>query len=125
MVDAPKENVIISDLPRNDVLLKYTAEDIKKIKMSLHIPADKKVILYMPTYREYTRDSANACYFNPPMDLAKWEKELGDEYVLLFRAHYLVVKNMNIKENAFVREMSKYKQLSELYAISGIMIYDY
>lgn len=123
--DAPKENVIISDLPRNDVLLKYTAEDIKKIKMDLHIPADKKVILYMPTYREYTRDSANACYFNPPMDLAKWEKELGDEYVLLFRAHYLVVKNMNIKENAFVREMSKYKQLSELYAISDIMISDY
>ena len=92
--DAPKENVIISDLPRNDVLLKYTAEDIKKIKMDLHIPADKKVILYMPTYREYTRDSANACYFNPPMDLAKWEKELGDEYVLLFRAHYLVVKKL-------------------------------
>ena len=32
---------------------------------------------------------------------------------------------MNIKENASVREMSKYKQLSELYAISDIMISDY
>ena len=123
--NAPRENVIISDLPRNDILLKYTAEDVEKIKKNLHIPTDKKVILYMPTYREYTRDSANACYFSPPMDLAKWKRELENEYVLLFRAHYLVVKNMNIKENSFVREMSKYKQLCELYAISDIMISDY
>lgn len=123
--EASKENVIISDLPRNDILLRYTADDIEQIKTKLQIPLDKKIILYMPTYREYTRDLENACYFNPPINLSKWKKQLESEYILLFRAHYLVVKNMNIKENSFVREMSKYKQLSELYAISDILISDY
>ena len=121
----PLSDVIISDLPRNDALLKYSIESINHIKKSLGIPNYKKVILYMPTYREYTRDSANAVFFNPPMDLTKWQRELGEEYVLLFRAHYLVVKNMEVQENEFVKEVSAYPQLSDLYAISDIMISDY
>lgn len=119
------DDIIISDLPRNDKLLKYTKDDIAFIKEKLEINQKKKVILYVPTYREYSRDSANACYFMPPLDFRKWESTLGNEYVLLFRAHYLVVKSMNIEENEFVREVSQYPQMSELYAISDIMISDY
>lgn len=120
-----KNDILISDLPRNDILLEYTEEDITKIKEKLNIPKNKKVLLYMPTYREYTRDSKNACLFNPPMNLQKWKEKLGDDYVLLFRAHYLVVKNMSIEDNDFVHEVSGYEKLSELYAISDIMISDY
>mgnify|MGYP004465263477 CR=1 FL=1 len=121
----PIENVIISDLPRNDCIIKYTNDNIVSIKRKLNIPLDKKVILYMPTYREYTRDENNACYFIPPIDLKKWQNKLGQEYVLLFRAHYLVIKEMKFKENEFVKNVSSYSQLSELYAISDIMISDY
>lgn len=121
----PKEQIILSDLPRNDMLLRYSEEDIANIKMKLNIPEEKTILLYMPTYREYLRDSSNAVLFNPPIDLQKWQRELGDKYILLFRAHYLVVKNMDIQDSDFVRDMSAYNQLSELYAISDIMISDY
>ncbi len=119
------DDIIISDLPRNDSLLRYSEEDKSDIRRKLGISDGKKIILYMPTYREYTRDSHNACLFLPPMNLAKWKEKLGGEYVLLFRAHYLVVKKMDITPDDFVREVSAYPCLSELYAISDIMISDY
>lgn len=120
-----KENIILSDLPRNDRLVAYTKEDLITVKRKLGIPEYKKVILYMPTYREYDRDSDNACFFIPPLNLTKWKSILGQKYILLFRAHYLIVKNMNIEENDFVKEVSDYPQLSELYAISDLLISDY
>lgn len=119
------ENIIISDLPRNDCLLAYSRHDVKSIKRKLDIPEYKKVILYMPTYREYDRDTDNACLFTPPINLKKWKSILGEEYVFLFRAHYLVVKNMNVEENDFVKEVSDYPQLSDLYVVSDLMISDY
>lgn len=116
--------VIKSDLPRNDNLLKYNPEKCKEIKQKLGIPIDKKVILYMPTFREYLVEQ-NKTYFNIPMNLNKWKQKLGDQYVLLIRAHYLVVKSLNIKEDYFVYDVSNYEKLDDLYAISDIMISDY
>lgn len=79
----------------------------------------------MPTYREYLRDNSNACYMAPPIDLQKWERVLGEQYVLLIRAHYLVAREMNISENDFVKDVSKYPQLSDLYVIADVFISDY
>lgn len=120
-----KNDVIISDLPRNDCLLKYSDTALDSIRRSLGIPKDKKIILYMPTYREYERDSSNACLFLPPVDFKFWKEKLGDQYVLLFRAHYLVVKSMEIENDEFIKDVSNYPQLSDLYAVSDILISDY
>ena len=116
--------VIKSDLPRNDNLLKYNPEKCKEIKQKLGIPIDKKVILYMPTFREYLVEQ-NKTYFNIPMNLNKCKQKLGDQYVLLISAHYLVVKSLNIKEDGFVYDVSNYEKLDDLYAISDIMVSDY
>lgn len=47
-------NVIVSGLPRNDILVNYDKRDIDAYKKKIGIPLDKKVILYAPTYREFT-----------------------------------------------------------------------
>lgn len=121
-----EKDIILSDLPRNDILLKYNQRDKGDIKIRLKIPEGKKVILYMPTYREYLRDENNACYLAPPMDVCKWKEKLENQYILLIRAHYLVAKDMNIAEDDdFVKDVSSYPQLSELYAIADLMISDY
>lgn len=60
-----------------------------------------------------------------PLQLEKWRKELGEDYVLLFRAHYEVAKGLNIKDDDFVREMSGYPQLEDLMIVSDILISDY
>ena len=120
-----KEDILISDLPRNDALLKYTDEEKVSIKDKLNIPGDKKVILYAPTYREFNRDRLNACYIKPPVDFSMWQQKLGEKYVLLFRAHYEVVKVLGIETNSFVLNVSDYPYLNDLMVISDLVISDY
>lgn len=122
---ASKESILLSDLPRNDELLKYNIEKLDEIRKSLGISEKKKVILYTPTYREYLINESCQNFIAPPMDLKKWERELGNEYVLLIRAHYALSAALNIKENAFVKDVSSYRSLNDLYAISDMMISDY
>ena len=122
---ASKDSILLSDLPRNDELLTYTPERLDEIRASLGIMVRKKVILYTPTYREYKVNENKQNFIAPPMDLKKWERELGSEYVLLIRAHYAVSVALGIKENSFVRDVSLYSSLNDLYAISDMMISDY
>lgn len=125
LFNTTKENILISDLPRNDALLEYTSERCDEIKKSLNIPKDKRVILYAPTYREFNRDKMNNCYIKPPIDFAKWQEKLGDNYVLLFRAHYEVVKVLGVESNSFVYNVSDYPCLNDLMCISDMVISDY
>ena len=122
--NATKESILLSDLPRNDSLLTYTDKDRIKIKELLGIK-NKKVILYAPTYREYLVDEHNDTYIAPPINLKKWEDMLGNEYVLLIRAHYAVSKSMNLKETDFIKDVSNYPILNDLYVIADMMISDY
>lgn len=122
---ATKESILLSDLPRNDELLTYSSQRLASIRESLNIDSTKKVILYTPTYREYLINEDNQNFIAPPIDLAKWERELGNNYVLLVRAHYAVSAALCINNNDFVKDVSKYSSLNDLYAISDIMISDY
>ena len=122
--DMPKEKIVKVGLPRNDELKDLDEKQIESIKKKLGIPMDKKVILYAPTFREYNRDS-NGCVLAPPIDLKLWEQKLGNEYILLFRAHYEVNKVLGIEENEFVKNYSDYPNLNELLKIADVLISDY
>ena len=112
-------------LPRNDELAHASLERQITLKRELGIPNRKKVILYAPTFREYNKDSGNNVVLNPPIDLAKWERELGDDYVLLFRAHYEVAKVMGVENSDFVKNVSSYSSLNDLMIASDMLISDY
>lgn len=121
----PRDHFLEVGLPRNDELADYSSERKNAIKNKLGIDENKTVILYCPTFREYEKDENYGVVLVPPMDLVKWEKELGDDYVLLFRAHYEVSKVMDIKETVFVRNMTDYPSLNDLMIASDILISDY
>lgn len=121
----PRNHFIEVGLPRNDVLAHYSVEECEEIRIKLAIPTGKKVILYCPTFREYEKDENLGVVLAPPMDLKKWEAELGDQYVLLFRAHYEVSKVMEVKENDFVFNVTDYPALNDLMIVSDILISDY
>lgn len=113
-------------LPRNDDLAVVTAEEIYKIKERLGIPVAKKVILYAPTFREFshTRDGGNA--LGIPFDFEKWQAALGQEYVLLVTAHYEVAELLDkLPQNGFVINAFKYPELNDLIKVSDILISDY
>lgn len=122
---ASKESILLSDLPRNDSLLKYSNEKIKRIKESLGIETGKKVILYTPTYREYLMNEERKSEIVPPIDFEKWETALGKDHVLLIRAHYVVSESLNLPDNGFIKDVSNYGCLNDLYVIADMMISDY
>jgi CDP-glycerol glycerophosphotransferase len=120
----PQDVFRITGLPRNDVLSKYDKKHLSEIRESLHFNDNKKVILYAPTYREYEFDN-NGAFLKTPVDIKKWERLLGDKYILLFRAHHAVSKYMKIVDNDFIRDVSKYPKLEDLMIASDILISDY
>lgn len=122
----PIDRIRILGLPRNDVLVNGNNEELrKKIRCGLNLPNDKKIILYAPTFREYDRDSRNNCRMTLPISLDRWEKELGNDYVLLVRAHYEVAKELNLGNHGFAIDVSDYPVLNELMIVSDMLISDY
>lgn len=124
-------NVALSDihqtgLPRNDDLLKCTPQELLQLKKKFHLPLDKKVILYAPTFRDGIKNENGSHALPLPMDLAKWEDVLGDRYVLLITAHYEVAQLLSaLPNNAFVYNAFGYDQINDLMKISDVMISDY
>lgn len=114
-----------SGYPRNDYLFHFTDDDVKRMKEKLQIPEGKKVILYTPTWRDTQFEHGKVVY-QVAVDLDRLSEELGEEYVILFRAHHHVkevngdeVKNPNIINVADVDE------INYLYIISDILVTDY
>lgn len=120
-----KDIARVIGLPRNDIYANYTNDYMLALREKMNIPSGKRVILYAPTFREYDKSSSMEVKVSVPMNIEKWRKELGEEYVLLFRAHYEVAKGLNIQDDDFVREMSSYPQLEDLMIVSDMLVSDY
>jgi len=114
--------------PRNDLFYKDYADELKKdVKQKLSIPEDKKVILYAPTFRDNQTSSNNKFLFDIHMDLYQMKEKLGDEYVILLRMHVVISNKIKIAPELkeFVKNVSNYDEIQELYLISDILITDY
>lgn len=120
-----RDKYIMCGLPRNDRFAVYTDDERMAVRRKLGIKEGKTVILYAPTFREFERDDNYNCVLKPPMDLTKWQSELGEDYCLLFRAHYEVSKAMEITDNSFVMNMTEYPFLEDVMIAADILISDY
>ncbi|MGN1050785.1 MAG: CDP-glycerol glycerophosphotransferase family protein [Acutalibacteraceae bacterium] len=124
--NCPDVKIIEKGYPRNDSLFTSSEEDVKKIKESLNIPKDKKVILYAPTYRDDQIDAGNGYTYDLGLDFEKFKEALSDDYVVLFRAHYYISKNFEFeKYGDFIIDVSSYNNVNNLYLVSDILITDY
>lgn len=115
----------MTGLPRNDVLANYTQNDVDRIKEKLGIDKSKIVLLYAPTFREYTKGTNNEVVLNVPINLQHWQDVLGDRFVVLFRAHYEVAKHMKVDGYPMFFDMSSYPDLNELMIAADALISDY
>lgn len=121
-----KDKLIETGYPRNDFLSNFTKEDVEKIKEKYHIPKDKKIILYAPTWRDNSYVSAGYT-FKLKADFKKWKEKLGDEYAVVFKPHYLIINEFkNDKDlDGFLYSIDAAEEISQLYPISDILITDY
>lgn len=123
--NADEQCFLLSDLPRNDELLDFSGDEVRKIKEELGLPEGKKVILYMPTYREYWIDDQSNIFMRSLIDINKWKDKLSDNYILLVRAHYAVSKALLIIDDDFCKDVSGYQNVNSLYKVADIFISDY
>lgn len=122
-----KENAVLeTGYPRNDFLLNYTENDAKRIKEELNLPKDKKVILYAPTWRDNQHQSGLGYIYKTEADFDKLREQIFDEYIILFRAHYLVANKFNFeKYKDFVIDVSNVSDINKLYIASDLLVTDY
>ena len=121
-----RDKLIETGYPRNDYLTNVTAPEIVDIKKRYDVPEGKKVIFYAPTFRDNAYNTAGYT-FKLEVDFKKWKEVLGDEYVVLFKPHYLIVTDF--KEDSDTKDFVKFidanADINELYVISDMLITDY
>ncbi|XRQ05698.1 bifunctional glycosyltransferase/CDP-glycerol:glycerophosphate glycerophosphotransferase [Actinomadura welshii] len=112
--------------PRNDLLHSPEAGAVaRQVKARLGIPEGKRVVLYAPTWRDDQYYSRGRYRFDMRLDLERARQALGDDHVLLVRLHTNVVDGVAEDEHGFVRDVSLYPDITELYLISDMLISDY
>lgn len=121
-----RQNAVIQQgYPRNDALFNISEEYVQNIKASLNIPADKRVVLYCPTFRD-NQFNSEGYSLEIAMDFQSLKEQFGDEIIILFRAHYFIASKFDFqKYNGFVADVSNYDDINDLFIISDILITDY
>ncbi len=121
-----RERLIETGYPRNDFITNATPEDIKALKQKFHLPLDKKVVLYAPTWRDNSYVAAGYT-FDLKADFQKWKDILGDDYIVVFKPHYLIINKYENDHtlDGFLYSISADAEINELYVLSDILITDY
>lgn len=123
-----KENCVIEQgYPRNDKLFHADEADRQRVRKALGIEGvNKKIIFYAPTWRDNQHDSTIGYTYKTEVDFDKLKEALGEEYIILFRAHYLVANSFDFeKYSDFVYDVSSYDDINDLYIVSDLLITDY
>lgn len=119
----PAEKTHILGLPRTDLL--YDEEKKKELVKEFYREyselADKRLILYAPTFRDAQSDNPQI-----EIDLEKAKRNLKENEVLMLRLHPFVAGNYT-KEDELdgIYNMSSYKGVTTLLLVSDLLITDY
>ncbi|WP_375496670.1 CDP-glycerol glycerophosphotransferase family protein [uncultured Jatrophihabitans sp.] len=112
--------------PRNDQLTNATDADVKAARERLGIAPDKKVVLYAPTWRDDQHSSKSGYIYEQPLDLDALRVALGEDWIVLFRAHYLVTNSFDLAAHeGFVLDVSGVDEINEVCLASDVLLTDY
>ncbi len=118
--------ILETGYPRNDALFTFNEKYVDKLKKELDIPNDKKIILYAPTWRDNQYKTGTGYSYNLAIDFDKFKEKFSDEYIVLFRTHYLVAESIDLtKYKGFIYNVSDYSDINDLYILANIIITDY
>lgn len=115
------ENVYLTGAPTNDILANYSTVYRDRIRTELGIRPEKIAILYAPTFREYQNYGT---FDMPEANFKKWHEILGDDYVILYRAHPIAEYDRINSNNWFI-DVSSYESIEPLMIASDCLVSDY
>ena len=136
MEDFGKGDIILEEgYPRNDILINYTQEKVESVKrriLGYYYPPYEQfvkrrtIVLYAPTYRPNQHTTGVGYTYKTEIDFDRLRGELGEDFIILFRAHYFVASKFDFgKYSGFVYNVSKEQDINDLYLISDILVTDY
>ncbi|WP_225831580.1 CDP-glycerol:glycerophosphate glycerophosphotransferase [Streptomyces sp. NK08204] len=109
--------------PRNDVFYTATAADVRAARERLGIAPGRTAVLYAPTHRDYEAG------FTPRLDLAALAERLGENTVLLVRAHYFyggaASSLTGLRRSGRLVDVSSYDPVEELCLAADALVTDY
>lgn len=122
-----EKNIIIEHgYPRNDSLFTYDSKIVDEIKKDIGVPKSKKVIFYLPTFRDNQHTSGLGYTYKTELDLESLKEKFSKDYVLLFSPHYFVANSIDFdKYKGFVYNVADHDDINELFIISDLVITDY
>lgn len=109
---------LYTGVPQTDFYFDKEAltRSVKKVKEAFPKIAEKKVVLYAPTFRKNRTDLP---------DLRGLAEELGDRFHLLLRVHPSVKRDADLWTHSHITDASHYPSVNELLAAADILITDY
>ncbi|MFG2637229.1 CDP-glycerol glycerophosphotransferase family protein [Streptomyces sp. NPDC048362] len=109
--------------PRNDVFYTAKAADVRAARERLGIAPGRRAVLYAPTHRDYEAG------FTPRLDLAALADRLGEDTVLLVRAHYFyggaASPLTGLRRSGRIIDVSSYDPVEELCLAADALVTDY
>lgn len=119
MFGIPVSKMHVIGMPKNDILVHHKEDYRNLLRQKLGIPKNKIAILYAPTFREEANFKE---VFD--VDVKLWKEILGEEYVLLYRAHP-VVNFMEKTNDDFFIDVTNYEVVEDIMIASDILVSDY
>lgn len=117
--------------PRTDIYFDEAFVNSQREELLKKFPkiGDRKIILYAPTFRGNSPETA---YNNAPLDYGKLKKALGDEYALVLKLHPFAAKKYSLTEEEiekygddFVFDGSNFIKIETALCAADILIADY
>ncbi|MDK1359321.1 CDP-glycerol glycerophosphotransferase family protein [Arthrobacter sp. zg-Y1219] len=115
--------VLTAGYPRNDALHRPGTRD--RVRGLLGIPADQKVLLYAPTWRDAVRDDAGRSDWVGFLDVAEAARLLGPGWTFLIRGHHNVAGQRRVEEHPAAIDVTDYPEVNDLYLASDALVTDY
>ena len=119
-----KNKILETGMPRNDLFFmgdEYLSDIRKKVKQSLNIDNEKKIILYAPTYRNYDKDVE---ILDVNKLISACEKRFGGSFIFAVRCHRFDNQNKFPKSPDII-DTNSYDDLQEIIVASDVVITDY
>ena len=109
--------------PRNDVYYTAGAAEVRAVRERLGIAPGRRAILYAPTHRDYEAG------WTPRLDLAALAGQLGEDTVLLIRAHYFYgsasARPAALRRTGRLVDVSSYEPVEDLCLAADVLVTDY
>ena len=122
--------VLEEGYPRNDEIA-LAAKDPSgsrqaDLRLAIGVPDGKKALLYAPTWRDDSYKAGVGYTFDYLIDFDLLQRELGEDWVVLFRPHYYIANHFDFSAyEGFVIDVSSWSNINELYIAADALVTDY